>query len=162
MAKKDIKGLFSSENHKWETPDLIFNDLNRVFNFTLDVCATNKNTKIPENYFSPADNGLEKDWQNNVCFMNPPYGRDVQDWVKKAYNESLKGTTVVALVPARTDTKWFQDCWKADYLYFIKGRVKFKDEDGNSTGSATFPSVLVIWNYKENFELNFEGKLIKL
>lgn len=152
-------GLFSSENHSWETPDDIFNELNRIFNFNLDVCANENNHKL-DKYFSIDENGLEQRWEGS-CFMNPPYGREIGKWIKKAYEESLNGAKVVALVPARTDTKWFQYCWKADYLYFIKGRVKFL-ENGKSVGSSTFPSVLVIWNHKEKFELNFKGTLIKL
>ena len=146
-TKKAIKALVNSSPYQ----------IGRI-----DVCATEENTKVLDNYFSPEDDGLSKDWQGNVCFMNPPYGREVQDWVKKAHTESLKGTTVVALVPARTDTKWFQYCFKADYLYFVKGRVKFIDDDGNSTGSATFPSVIVVWNHKAPFELNFAGNLVRL
>ena len=154
-----IKGLFSSEHQEWETPPEMFDELNRVFKFTLDVCAHEGNHKL-DNYFSVEDNGLEKDWSGS-CFMNPPYGREIEQWIKKAYEETLKGVKVVALIPARTDTKWFQYCWKADYLYFIKGRVKFL-KDGKNDGSATFPSVIVVWNHKDKFDLNFEGKLVKL
>jgi phage N-6-adenine-methyltransferase len=152
-------GLFLSEHQAWETPNDIFDELNRVFNFTLDVCANENNHKL-DNYYSIKEDGLSQDWEGS-CYMNPPYGREIGNWIKKAYEESLKGAKVVALIPARTDTNWFQYCWKADYLYFIKGRVKFL-QNGKSIGSATFPSVIVIWNHKEEIKLNFEGRLIKL
>jgi phage N-6-adenine-methyltransferase len=153
------KGIFTSDHDSWETPNYIFDDLHRVFNFTLDVCANDYNHKL-NNYYSEEINGLKQDWQG-VCYMNPPYGRAIDKWIKKAYNESLKGTKIVALIPARTDTKWFQYCWNADYLYFIKGRVKFL-KNNKEIGAATFPSVIVVWNHKEKFNLSFAGQLVKL
>lgn len=141
------KVLFSSNKTEWETPGLLFNELDREFNFTLDVCATAENAKC-KRYFSPEDDGLSQSWQGEVCFMNPPYGREVGAWVKKAYEESVKGATVVCLLPARTDTAWFHD-----YIYgkaeirFLRGRLKFS----GAKNSAPFPSMIVIFNsHKED------------
>ncbi len=135
------KGLFASTSGEWETPQLLFDVLDDEFGFTLDVCATVQNAKV-DNYFSLDDNGLEQDWTGHTCWMNPPYGREIGGWIKKAYEESLRGAKVICLLPARTDTKWFHD-----YIYgkaeirFLKGRLKF----GNAKNSAPFPSMVVIF-----------------
>ena len=82
-------------------------------------------------------------WSRHRAFVNPPYGREISKWVKKAYEEGLKPhTTVVCLLPSRTDTKWWHDyCMKANEIYFVKGRLKF----GNSKNAAPFPSVVVVF-----------------
>ncbi|PWA11088.1 adenine methyltransferase [Pueribacillus theae] len=133
---------FSSRSSDWETPQDFFDELDKEFNFTLDPCASHTNAKC-DKYFTKEDNGLLQDWSGETVFMNPPYGREIKDWVRKAYEESLKGTTVVCLLPARTDTRWFHD-----YIYgnaairFIKGRLKF----GGAKNSAPFPSMVVIYD----------------
>lgn len=118
--------------------------------FEVDVCALSENTKCPI-YYTPETDGLVQDWTGKICWMNPPYGKTIGQWVKKAFDSTrLLGTTVVALLPARTDTKYFHQ-----YIYdksiwalrdrvsirFIKGRLKF---GGASTG-APFPSMVVIF-----------------
>ena len=132
--------MFSSATSLWETPQGFFDMLNMEFGFTLDVCATVENAKCPA-YFSPNDDGLSKAW-SGVCWMNPPYGREVGKWVKKAYEESKKGVTVVGLLPARTDTRWFHEFihGKAE-VRFLRGRLKF----GGCKNSAPFPSIVVVW-----------------
>jgi phage N-6-adenine-methyltransferase len=135
--------MFSSKTDEWETPQDLFDELNREFIFSLDVCANENNHKCAD-WFNKQDNGLEKKWSENSisCWMNPPYGREILHWVKKAYETSLLGSTVVCLLPARTDTKWFHEYIldKAE-IRFIKGRLKF----GGSKKSAPFPSMIVIF-----------------
>lgn len=136
--------MFSSETDDWSTPQYLFDQLNQEFHFTLDVCATKDNAKCSK-YFTIEDNGLEKSWGNNICWMNPPYGREIGKWMNKAYEESKTGATVVCLVPSRTDTKWWWNTAMKVWPYgirFIKGRLKF----GNSETSAPFPSVIVVFN----------------
>jgi phage N-6-adenine-methyltransferase len=138
--------MFSSNDMTWETPQWLFNKLDKEFNFTLDVCALPETAKC-KNYYTPQIDGLKQDWEDNICWMNPPYGREVGVWIEKAYNESLKGATVVCLIPSRTDTKYWHDyCMKASEIRFIKGRLKF----GDSKNSAPFPSAIVIFNGKQN------------
>ena len=150
--------LFSSKSNEWETPQDLFNKLNNQYHFTLDPCCTHENAKCFKHY-TQEENGLIQDWSNDIVFCNPPYGREIGKWVKKAYDESIKGTKIVMLIPARVDTKWFHQ-----YLYnkeeqgirveFIKGRLKFINrtlpswrEDGNFKASpATFPSMLIYFN----------------
>lgn len=138
---------FSSKSNEWTTPQYLFDELNDEFNFTLDPCATDENAKCSK-YFTIEDDGLSKDWSNDVVFMNPPYGREIKHWIKKAYEESLKGATVVCLIPARTDTTYWHVFIfdKADDIRFLKGRLKF----GNGKNSAPFPSAIVVYKYKED------------
>jgi len=133
---------YSSKSNEWATPQNLFDELNDEFNFTLDPCATDENAKCSK-YFTIEDDGLSKDWSNEVVFMNPPYGREIKKWIKKAYEESLSGATVVCLIPARTDTAYWHDFIfdKADDIRFLRGRLKF----GNSKNSAPFPSSIVVY-----------------
>ena len=133
---------YSSKSNEWATPQNLFDELNDEFNFTLDPCATDKNAKCSK-YFTIEDDGLSKDWSNEVVFMNPPYGREIKKWIKKAYEESLNGATVVCLIPARTDTTYWHDFIfdKADDIRFLRGRLKF----GNSKNNAPFPSAIVVY-----------------
>ena len=134
------KALFTSKSHEWETPQWLFDELNQEFGFTLDPCATHENAKC-EKYFTKADDGLKQDWSGEVVFMNPPYGREIYHWMKKAYRESLKGATVVCLVPARTDTKWWHTYAMAGEIKFLRGRLKF----GDAKNSAPFPSATIVF-----------------
>ena len=139
------KELFTSNSDEWETPSDLFNKLNNLFHFTLDACANNENKKC-DNYFSKKDNGLIQKWEG-IVWCNPPYS-DVKTWVVKA--SKLEAETCVFLVPARVDTKWFQNNIKqASVVCFIKGRLKFS----NSKNSAPFPSCLIIFGNcsKEQF-----------
>ena len=139
--------MFSSKTDLWSTPNDFFDKLNDEFHFTLDPCSTHENAKCYK-HFTEEENGLLQDWGNEVVFCNPPYGRQIKYWVKKAYEESQKdNTNVVMLIPARTDTIYFHE-----YIYhkaeirFIKGRLKF----GNAKNSAPFPSMVVIFKQKGN------------
>ena len=132
--------MFSSQKYDWETPQALFDALDRVFHFTLDVCATPVNAKCVK-FFTPDDNSLKQEW-HGICWMNPPYGREVSRWVKKA-SESAKqnGATVVCLLPARVDTKWWHEYCVKGEVYFIQGRLKF----GKAKHSAPFPSAIVVF-----------------
>jgi phage N-6-adenine-methyltransferase len=117
---------FSSATPEWATPQDLFDRLNSEFKFTLDPCCTHENAKCKKHY-TKAEDGLSKDWTGEVVFMNPPYGREIGRWIAKARNESAKfrGATVVALVPARTDTAWWHDYVLPYEVRFIRGRIKF-------------------------------------
>ena len=136
---------YSSKTNEWSTPQDFFDELDKEFNFTLDPCSTSENAKCAK-YFTVEDDGLKQDWSNDVVFMNPPYGREIKHWIKKAYEESLNGATVVCLIPSRTDTTYWHDYIfdKAYDIRFVRGRLKF----GDSKNSAPFPSTVII--YKKN------------
>lgn len=133
----NTKLMFSSATCEWATPPELFRALDEEFGFTCDVCATADNAKCAE-FYSPEQDGLAQEW-TGVCWCNPPYGREIGKWVRKAAESSC---TVVMLLPARTDTKWFHDFiyGKAD-IRFVKGRLKF----GAAKNSAPFPSMIVIF-----------------
>jgi phage N-6-adenine-methyltransferase len=117
-----------------------FKQLNREFSFVLDAAATDKSAKC-RRYFTPENDGLKNSWGGGTVFCNPPYGREIGKWVQKAYQEAKRhNITVVMLIPARTDTAYFHD-----YIYgkaevrFIRGRLKFTDEEGNTKAAAPSP-----------------------
>ena len=130
---------FSSKTDLWATPQDFFDRYNKLYQFELDVCATAENAKC-QRFFTKEDDGLAQEW-TGVCFMNPPYGREIIHWMKKAYESSLKGATVVCLVPARTDTKWWHEYAMRGEIEFIRGRLKF----GDAKNSAPFPSAVVVF-----------------
>ena len=131
---------FSSKTDMWSTPQSFFTKYDGEYNFNLDVCASEDNAKCAK-YFTETDDGLQQEWEG-VCWMNPPYGREIIKWMKKAYESSLNGATVVCLVPARTDTTWWHEYAMKGTIEFIRGRLKF----GNSKNSAPFPSAIVVFN----------------
>lgn len=143
VDKNTKQVMFSSKSNDWATPQSFFDKLDRIYGpFTLDAAASADNYKVA-NHYTEADNALSQDWSGNRVFLNPPYGRNLKDWVKKAYEEGQKNdTTVVMLIPARTDTKYWHDyvMW-ADEIRFVRGRIKFGDE----TNSAPFPSAVVVF-----------------
>lgn len=139
---------FSRQSDEWETPKDLFNKLHAEFNFTLDPCATAETRKCAR-WFGVAHNGLEHDWHQETVFVNPPYS-DLRAWIKKAHSASIKGATVVMLIPARTDTKAFhQYIWDQKRhcprpwveVRFLQGRLKF----GSATNSAPFPSMIAVF-----------------
>ena len=123
----------------WATPQAFYDALHREFNFTLDPCANKENTKCGV-YFTEEDDGLTAAWSPHRVFMNPPYSK-TRDWMRKAYAESQLGATVVCLVPARTDTRWFHEFALKGEIRFVKGRLKF----GDSKHNAPFPNVIVVF-----------------
>lgn len=141
------KALFSSVKMDWGTPKDFFRELDQEFHFGLDAAASPENAKC-ERYFTPEMDGLSCSWSGyGAVFCNPPYGREIGKWVQKAYSEyASKGVTIVMLIPARTDTSYFHD-----YIYgkaeirFLRGRLKFEDENGGAMNPAPFPSMVVIF-----------------
>lgn len=132
---------FSSESDEWNTPQWLFDALDKEFGFTLDPCSTwdGSNAKCKQHY-TLRDNGLLKHWGTETVFMNPPYSA-VYDWIRKAYGAAHEGATVVCLIPARTDTRWWHEfCMKGE-IRFLRGRLKFGDAKYN----APFPSVVVVF-----------------
>src|SRR3990167_9654208 len=102
-------GMRTSLISEWSTPRSLVAALDEEFHFTCDVCATSQNA-VCACYYTKADDGLAQSW-TGVCWMNPPYGREIVAWVRKAYESAQAGTTMVCLVPARTDTRWWhEDC----------------------------------------------------
>lgn len=138
----NIAACMSSKTDNWATPQDFFDKLNEEFHFTLDCCADSENHKC-DLFFTREQNGLNQDWGGHTVFCNPPYGREIADWVKYAYEQSQKpDTTVVMLIPARTDTRYFHEyIYNKAEIRFIRGRLKF----GDATSAAPFPSMVVVY-----------------
>jgi hypothetical protein len=120
------RALFTSENQHWQTPDDLYRALNREFRFTLDPCPNG------------GENGLTRSWKGKRVYCNPPYGRHVGEWLRKAKEARL----AVYLLPSRTDTRWWHEyAMKAQEIRFLRGRLKFK---GAKQG-APFPSVILVF-----------------
>ena len=142
------RALLSSKNMEWCTPQDFFDQLDQEFRFALDAAATDKTAKCPT-YYTPETDGLTSPWNlaGGAVFCNPPYGREIGKWVRKAHEEAQAGVPVVLLIPARTDTSYFHDyIYNQAEIRFIRGRLKFTDEDGNAYDPAPFPSMLAIYN----------------
>lgn len=135
---------FESKKQDWTTPDEVFDPLHQEFGFTLDAAASAENTRAAK-FFSVEEDGLKQDWGDNTVWVNPPYGETVgglATWVKKAAKAAENGATVVMLIPARTNTKWFHDyCLALGEVRFIKGRPKF----GGAKHGLPQPLCVVIW-----------------
>jgi phage N-6-adenine-methyltransferase len=173
----DMSVHFSSDSSEWETQQDLFDELNDEFHFTLDVCASDINHKV-DKYFTKEQDGLLQDWSGNVCWMNPVYGEPeypckknckkkmcvkrgfhsdkyeygIIDFIRKASQEAMRGTTVVCLIPSRTDTNWFSYIWNhkthkprkwVKEVRFIKGRLQFVGADS----VAPFASAIVVMGY---------------
>ena len=150
--KKNVH--FSSQSNEWATPRLLFERIESLTlgkrRFHLDPCCTAATKKCPY-AFTMADDGLARDWSfYETVFVNPPYGREIGLWVRKAYEEWKKGATVILLIPSRTDTKWWHAyCMAAKRIIFIQGRVKFEQAGRENIVSAPFPSCVVVFDGKK-------------
>lgn len=146
---------FSSESGTWSTPRPFFAQLDREFHFTLDVCAMPETALCPHYYTPPLGMDYECLWPGRaecdafahewrgLCWMNPPYGREIGVWVAQAFHAAQAGhATVVCLLPSRTDTAWWHDfVMRASEVRLVRGRLKF----GGATSGAPFPSAVVVF-----------------
>lgn len=108
------------------TPIWLFNELNEVYGFTLDPCCDGKVNAKCSKFFTPLDDGLAQSWCGEVVFMNPPYS-NLYSWMEKAYQEFIKNnTTVVCLLPVRSDTKWWHEFALKGSITFIKGAIEIQ------------------------------------
>lgn len=144
------KVLFSSKDQTWGTPPKLWHELNMKYGpFKLDAATNSLNPLRTPKYYTEQTNGLERKWYNPT-YVNPPYGREIYDWVKKANTEAMLGNRVVMLIPARTDTRWFHD-----FIYnrplvetiFLKGRLAMWNYHTGKAHphKAPFPSMIVIF-----------------
>lgn len=152
---KNNPQLFTSSKKDWRTPPKLYSNLNKEFDFWIDLAADKENT-FCQTFFNESQNALKQDWQDFAIkngslgrfgWCNPPYGRDLVKWIKKAYEENLLGFKSVWLIPARTDTKFFHQFifGKAKTVCFIKSRIAFLNNDNKPEHKATFPSMIVVF-----------------
>ncbi len=136
----DAIRMKTDDRKDWRTPSWLFELLDQEFDFCLDASASSRDHKTP-NYLDEDLDGLSVQWWGRV-FVNPPYGRELDAWMRKAYLASRAGAVVVALVPSRTDVAWWHDyVSRASEIRFVRGRLGFND----SRGRAPFPSVVIVF-----------------
>lgn len=143
MSVRNKKAMFTSVRPDWRTPTEFYHQLDQEFGFALDAASEGPKNAYGEAWLTPDDNALWRSWGPGPTFCNPPYGPKVGEWVEKAWREAGQGVTVVLLLPARVDTRWFHDyCLTgADEIRFVRGRLKFDD----GPNSAPFPSMVVVF-----------------
>ena len=147
IARVRNDGRWHSRGSDWSTPQELFNKLNAEFKFTLDVCASDWNAKC-EKYFTEEQDALKQDWGNNICWMNPPYGKVLMQWIEKAFQSSLNGADVVCLVPSATDLEWWHKFAMKGEIKFIRSRPRFVTKEGK--WQQTFsPSTIVIFRHAD-------------
>jgi phage N-6-adenine-methyltransferase len=141
---------YSGKGRDWETPPDLFKILDDEFHFTLDPCCTDQTAKCAL-YFTEELDGLTADWGDERVFMNPPYGRELPAWTRKAREAAAAGALVVGLLPASVDLAWFHDDVLAvgAEVRFLRGRPKFLSPGGGSQArswvQAFAASLIVIW-----------------
>lgn len=143
--KQVMASMTSSKDMTWATPWEWFLYLDLEFGFTLDPCCHHETAKCVKHY-TPVEDGLKQNWGGERVFMNPPYGRELPLWMKKAHDECRdNGALVVAFVPARVDTLWWKTfAEKADEIRFPMGRVKFEGAES----VAPFPQAVIVFRPK--------------
>jgi len=146
--------LFSSATDQWATDRAVLARLAEEFGpFDLDVCADAQNTAAPR-WFSAEQDGLAQIWTARGVWMNPPYGRTIGLWIRKAADSVSDGhcRRVVCLIPARTDTRWWQQVVmpRAALIRFVPGRLRF----GSAITPAPFPSAVVIFDETAQLSLS--------
>jgi phage N-6-adenine-methyltransferase len=135
---------FSSQTDEWSTPQWLFEALDQEFGFTLDACSTHENAKCGKHYTRTED-GLRQSWENEIVWMNPPYGRAIETWISRAHDAAEREqATVVCLIPARTDTRWWHRYVMKHEIRLLRGRLRF----GDAMASAPFPSAVVVMRPK--------------
>lgn len=154
MAKRKeqfyVDLAFRSELHNWRTPDWLFETLDKFFSFDTDVCANDSNF-LCENYFTAENSCFDNPW-GKMNYMNPPYGREIGLFCQEALKQWRDHNKMtVALLPSRTDTKWFHNfIYGKAHIFFIRGRLRFNDQPN----PAPFPSMIVLWGVEDNRALN--------
>lgn len=139
-----MRTIYMSKSPEWETPQELFDELNKEFHFDLDVASTHENAKC-ERHFTEEDDGLAQEWSGTV-WCNPPYGRQLKDWVKAC--GTYEGGQAVMLIPVRADTSWWHEyIWDNPHtkdIRLIRGRVHFN----NSPHGAPFASCVIVFDPK--------------
>lgn len=148
------QGMMSSDTDQWFTPATIVEQTRNLLGldaFDLDIAADADNAKAPR-YYTVEDNALQQEWNCTNGWLNPPYGRIIGQFTQRAIEQVENGNAerITLLVPARTDTNWFQELadW-ATHIHFIKGRIKFENPEKGNTQSAPFPSAIVHLDARE-------------
>lgn len=114
----------------------------------LDPCTTPENPVDAVRFYTPPQDGAELPWDAKTIWVNPPYGKARDRWVARCIDAGSRGSRVVLLIPAATDTRTFQQALAtASTVLLIRGRVKFGIPRANGRQvAASHPSALIAWN----------------
>ena len=156
--------LFSSNRVDWNTPETVLQIVRQMGPIGLDPCSNERSTVGAALTYNEAADGLAQQWAGRgLVFVNPPYGKTakgepatgIAPWIRKCSEEAAHGAEIVALVPARTETKWFQgDGFTAQRICFWRGRIRFQ----GAKAGAPFPSALLYWGENSpRFSIVFGG-----
>jgi len=136
------------ENNEWSTPDWFYNYFNNIYQFKVDLAANRYNSKCISHYDKALDS-LIQDWHliDGWCWLNPPYGRHLHEWIEKAYHEMQLGAKIIMLIPASTGTSyWAKWIWnKVPKIYFIEGRIRFVDPLSKTTDPPKYDSAVIVF-----------------
>tara|TARA_R110000787_G_scaffold267173_1_gene373478 strand:+ start:939 stop:1460 length:522 start_codon:yes stop_codon:yes gene_type:complete len=137
-----------AEKDLWQTPQELFDAIDQEFDFSVDLCAS-KDNKLCRQFFSEEDSALIEEWcffTNTSCFINPPYSQTELFMKRSAEQAKKHNLTVVAVVNANTDTKWFSDAVKsANEVRLLTGRIGFIKPDGKKASGNPKGQCLIIW-----------------
>lgn len=135
--------IHSSKRMNWRTPPALFEALDEIFRFDLDLATDGLSNALCTRYYTPEDDALTQTWDagnHRWSWCNPPYGRGIHRWFDKAVDEAGKGARIVMLANGCTDTRWFRQAWThCREIWLFTGRIKFVDPDDQSKPSAPAP-----------------------
>ncbi|HEC72378.1 MAG: DNA N-6-adenine-methyltransferase [Candidatus Thorarchaeota archaeon] len=142
------KALFKQDTNKeWQTPPWFFQHWNKQFNFLWDMAASDSNFLV-KNYVTQEQDALNMEWPGKSrLYANPPYSRELGKWLERGWDAASRGSDVVFLVHARTDTIWFHEWAVRGAITFVKGRLSFL-HGGVEQDPAPFPSIVIHYSPK--------------
>ncbi|MHB8462289.1 MAG: DNA N-6-adenine-methyltransferase, partial [Vulcanimicrobiaceae bacterium] len=111
----------------YKTPKWLVERISRLLGgIELHPCTSADNPCVAATFYAPDDDGILTPWNASRIYMNPPYGNPIKLWARKALDAALSGVCVLILVPARTDSRWFQEALRfADGALLVAGRLRF-------------------------------------
>jgi len=153
--------LLTSNKGDWQTPPTLIERIKKHFDaIWIDPCASSSGQHFAAENFTESDDGLDRSWvAPGVTYVNPPYGRGIESWVKKIHHEANDDAEIIALLPSRTGARWFRYVWTANAVCFWRGRFRFVGAEY----SAPFDSVLAYWGKRGDVFANAfaaDGKII--
>ena len=167
--------LLASDRMDWQTPEEVLRLVRDVSPTALDPCTTADNPCRATWFYTAAENGLAQKWvalftaarwsgsqlahpYEWLVYMNPPYGRELPRWIDKAIAEAALGAEIIALVPSRTDTRWYKRCVEsAAAIRHWHGRITFR----GAQYPAPFPSAVIYWGHRPSaFHAAFAARTV--
>jgi hypothetical protein len=145
------KGKYFSREHDSKHDWLTDPSFIEIFgDFDLDpACPVDMPWKTATTMLTQVENGLLAPWKGRV-WLNPPYGFKIVPWLKRM-SEHNNG---IALVPRRTETRWFRKyVWECadSFIFPSKPIAFFQWKSGGKTRPVrrnTTPTLVVAYGQK--------------